>query len=280
MLADKRQKRFLLLSAGLAIYSSLLVFTFRFPIALQISSTLQFLPPNYPSDVNIPCNESCYTINSKHAIWNWHYFNTSSSSNSSTVPNTNTNTNSSKPTVLIAQFSGFKSAYKLLLETATPVHKAYASKWNYDFATATGVLMGCLDWHSAYNKIGIIYEAFNRQYDILLLMDSDAMIVDFDIPLTSMLQQPQTMITAQFAGRPDKPENLNNGVMVINLRHPKIHAVWERWYQKFQQVLPEQIKIATRNKKSINGNTDDQTLLHRALKAEIPNVEDRFIMIN
>jgi hypothetical protein len=83
-------------------------------------------------------------------VWNWYNFSVSSST---------------QPRVLVGQFSGNNTKYAALLETARPVHKAYAAKWKYDYVTFQGVLMGCLDWHSTFTKIGILMLAMREGYD-------------------------------------------------------------------------------------------------------------------
>ena len=67
------------------------------------------------------------------------------------------------------------------------INRVYSRRWRYDFVTFEGILLGCLGSHSSFNKIGIIQEAIDRHYDALLLLDADAMVVDLDMPLRSVL---------------------------------------------------------------------------------------------
>jgi hypothetical protein len=180
--------------------------------------------------------------------WNWYNFSVSSST---------------QPRVLVGQFSGNNTKYTALLETARPIHKAYAAKWKYDFVTFQGVLMGCLDWHSTFTKIGILMLAMREGYDYLLLMDADAIIVDFDIPIPQLLPgDPKTMmIMAQRVTEPGW--DINAGVLAFSLKHPNLPQVVKEWYTRSMKRLR---KSAKSKYADIVGNCEDQNTLHITLQ--------------
>jgi hypothetical protein len=181
-------------------------------------------------------------------VWDWNHFSVSSST---------------QPRVLVGQFSGNNTNYAALLESARPIHKSYAAKWKYDYVTFQGVLMGCLDWHSTFTKIGILMLAMREGYDYLLLLDADAIIVDFEIPIPQLLPgDPKTMMLMGQKVNDERAWDINAGVLAFSLKHPKLPQVAREWYTRSMRRLR---KSAKSQYADIAGDCDDQVTLHITL---------------
>jgi len=188
-------------------------------------------------------------------IWEWH-----SGSTNEIV--------SRKKQLLIATYSAF-GKYARLLELTSPINKAYAKHWNYDFVILQGTSM-ILPWdanctppeeRSRFNKIDLLLEALNQKdkYDYLLLMDADAMIYDFSFDIVDLVASNDTMMVAQ-ATNPDDPpatNNINNGITLWNLHHHLTRQVAEDWNQACRQGIPDN--------RPLHG---DQFFLRRVLKSD------------
>lgn len=110
---------------------------------------------------------------------------------------------------------------------------------------------------STFNKIPILEYALNQstQYDQVLILDTDAMIVDFSVDITSLL--PMThLIAAHRVWKMDWKNtwDINAGITLWNLHHPTIENVWGQWKQL---VVENPYLVLERN--------DDQYFLQRVL---------------
>lgn len=102
--------------------------------------------------------------------WNWHY----STSNQH-------NTTAARK-VLIAHYTGLDAAYLEFTNITQRANKAYAKKWNHDYLLMVGTAFNSNQVGiSAYNKLSVLRKAIDAKvYDVLLILDSDAVIVDMD----------------------------------------------------------------------------------------------------
>lgn len=178
-----------------------------------------------------------------NGVWSWYDFIDSDNVDSPTA---------GQPTqkddkILVAQTSGYNAYYRDMMSITSHVNRAYSRHWGYDFVTFEGILLGCLGSHSSFNKIGIIQEAIERQYDALLLLDADAMVVDLDMSIRSVLPIAGTDTLLSGHGKqkcdndPKCVRTINNGVMALNLRHPKMQLLLSRWHELSMEKL---VKIA------------------------------------
>jgi hypothetical protein len=84
---------------------------------------------------------------------------------------------------------------------------------------------------SMFNKIYILENAIKKwsKYDVLLLLDADAMVVDYNFDPPSFLTN--HTVLAACAGGPETTEKymINNGVTIWNLRHPRVREMADNW---------------------------------------------------
>jgi hypothetical protein len=176
---------------------------------------------------------------------------------------------SGRPRLLIAQtISNF---YAPLLDAGQPVNQAYARVYGHDYVVARGIYLvnerinetqlTAPDSRASYNKIALLSYALREgKYDKLLVLDSDAIISDFDIDFATFGLDPEVMLFAQ-AVDPSKAVNywdINNGVTLWNLHHGLFVPTWYEWYSRSMKNV-------------YSGNNDkDQGILHSILR-QMPN---------
>jgi len=177
--------------------------------------------------------------------WNWHHY----------LKSTN-NTTTRK--VLIAQYTGLDAAYLEFTNITQRANKAYAKKWNYDYLLMKGTAFNSNQVGiSAYNKLSVLRKAIDAKvYDVLLILDSDAVIVDMHKDVLELMPE-SMLLTACRNHESDSPHtwNINNGVTLWNLRHERMEEVYTEWY----------IRLVIRMGKK-NLIPSDQAELHEVLK--------------
>jgi len=192
--------------------------------------------------------------------WNWFRYSSVVNKNISTTAATSNDTRK----LLIAHYSGVGDAYEELLRVASVTSHAYAKKYNADFLQMQGVgLGGFTPAHSCYNKIEILRRVLSlkEKYDIILILDSDAIIFNLDLDFRDLIP-PNMMLVAQRANVSDAPETyiINNGVTLWNLKHPMTDTVVTEWHRRSVSAI--------RQKNVIRGfyQVSDQDPLQALLK--------------
>jgi len=171
--------------------------------------------------------------------------------------------------ILIAQYSG-GSRYEALLNLTSPVNQAYALRWGHDYKLVTGFLIhshlndttNIPESRSTYNKVMILEQAAKEaQYHLLLILDSDAMLFDFDRDLANFMTQNNTLLVAHKVKRDDvdSTSNINIGVTLWNLRHPATLQLARRWKERCLQRIRFQTGLCD----------NDQTPLQEILRDEL-----------
>jgi hypothetical protein len=209
----------------------------------------------------------CDNLYSKHRPpqWDWRYY-----GQNATTTTTVAGSSSSSPKMLIAQYSAF-GTYAQLLERTSPLNKAYARMWHHDYVVLQGAAISIPRdaWYpppeerSRFNKIALLQMAMAREYDMLLLLDADAMIYDFSKDLRNYLpQEGGQMLAAHRVKASDDRHtwDINNGVTLWNLKHPLTPLVVDDWFESTRKALH---RNPTTRKYMLTG---DQALLHGVLK--------------
>jgi hypothetical protein len=174
-----------------------------------------------------------------------------------------------RPRLLIAQtVSNF---YTPLLVAGQPVNQAYARAYGHDYVVARGIYlvderrnetqMTAPDSRAAYNKIALLSYALREgKYDKLLVLDSDAIIRDFDVDFATYGYDPDILLFAQSvgSGNPTNYWDVNNGVTLWNLRHDSFVSIWFEWYRRSVEKVYRGFR------------DEDQSVLHEVLK-EMPD---------
>ena len=196
-----------------------------------IGEVCQRSPPN-----GINCNDLCTSnVPRRQAEYEWHITN----NNNETSKTSNNGIGNKKDTrkLLIAQYSAYGS-YARLLELTSPINKAYAKLWNSDYVILQGSSISIYPrdyWcnppqeRSRFNKISLLQLALSKrnEYDMLLLLDADAMIYDFSKDIRSYIPNGDdtTMLVAHRVNANEGIHSwdINNGVTLWNL-HSKMQV--------------------------------------------------------
>jgi hypothetical protein len=155
----------------------------------------------------------------------------------SKIQSKNNNKNDTRK-LLIAHYSGMGDKYINMLEIAKDTSHAYGRKWGVDVLIMKGVAMGPTAKFAGANKIQILQEALHllssKSYHTLLMLDADAIIVDLDLDFLTLLP-PEYMLAGQRVNPNDPLEtwNINNGVTMWNLRHPRTKHIVNEWQEQW-----------------------------------------------
>jgi hypothetical protein len=149
-------------------------------------------------------------------------------------------TNNSEKKLLIIQTSD-GARYKPLLDATESLHRRYATRHGYDYRRFDGVKRGVKPWHAAFNRIYLFQELLDEgEYDWVLYMDADAIVVDLGKSLQEFLDDRYSIVACR--GATDDPSitwNINNGVMFMNLRHPHTKNIVHLWRTLFEKHTME-----------------------------------------
>ena len=173
--------------------------------------------------------------------------------------------------LLIAQYSGYDS-YMSLLNLTAPINLAYAKEWGHDMLLLKGTAM-VLDVddpcyvapeRAMFNKIPILAHALSKsqQYNQVLVLDTDAMIVDFDFDITTLLKNTSDFLAAHRVDPNDSHRtwNMNIGVSLWDLKHPLTAGIVKKW---FKLTVEDMTKAIKRGRGDLEHG--DQNFLHRVL---------------
>jgi hypothetical protein len=182
-------------------------------------------------------NHTLHTHNDTHpscilpkpVSWEWNYYSQLNSTNDDDNA-ANYTTPIKDKNVLIALFSGFDN-YARMLELTAPINKAYARKWRQDLVVLQGtsyilpVDKNCTPSgvRTTLNKITLLLDAIKKRgtYDQLLILDTDALMYDFNVDVTTLLPD-QYMLAAHRVKAKTDPvhtHDINAGVLLWNLKH-------------------------------------------------------------
>jgi hypothetical protein len=199
---------------------------------------------------------------SPRVFWEWQRYSRNTATNNN---NNNNNSSTSRPLrkLLIAQYSGF-GKYSELLDAVAPVNKAYARKWGHDVVIlqGTSLYLPRVDEtcspsgpRATFNKLALLELALglnknatiaaagtSSSYDQLLILDTDAMIVDFDTDITTLLPDDYMMAAHRVWSMDSQTTwDINAGITLWNLHHPHTQRVFDEWnracHEEVEQVL-------------------------------------------
>lgn len=181
------------------------------------------------------------------AIWSWHYY----------------SNNSTSPRILIAQSSGHDSHMEML-DITQRVNRAYARKFNYDYVALQGLTLGGYkQWHSTFDKVEILHQVVSsgNYYDGALILDADALLVNFDYDIAELLSDRYALTAQRVAKHDFHTWDLNAGVILWNMHHVKTKWLADQWHYHTRKTLQSWHPI------------DDQRLLHSILRDQLTQQE-------
>jgi len=201
-----------------------------------------------------------------------------------------------KKKLLIAQTAD-RGIYRTMLDVSQKANRAYARRHGYDYAVMVG-----LPWEIArgrnklatYNKVEVLSEVLrfnhrqsNNPYDAVLIMDADAILVDFEFDIADLLEDKNpppgyatysAVITNQ--GGTGNLGDINIGVALWNLRHPETPFLAKWWKTKSLWALCKYNQLGRRDPARADQDgyytlRDDQTKLSRILEYFYPELPHR-----
>ena len=150
----------------------------------------------------------------------------------------------------------------LLLSTSRTVAR-YVRPRGYAQEVFLGIKRGCWPWQASFNRIYIFEELIARGWsDWAVYMDADAFIADLDFDLDAYLADKGDRAAVMTPSNATQHWwDVNNGVLMFNLRHPLAHRLVARWKAMFETRLPDAV-LPTLSGWS---NPNDQEMLQEIL---------------
>lgn len=165
---------------------------------------------------------------------------TTTTTTNSSSSSSSTRTTPSKNNLLMSQYdSGSDALYGTLLNLTSTVNVAYARKYAFDYVTLRGIAYQTVfdttvripkPSRATYSKVILVQEAMQLQYDYLLILDSDAMMYDFDRDVSLLIPDDKMVMAHQVHDFEMKQYyNINVGVILFNLHHPLLRRIVRLW---------------------------------------------------
>ena len=154
--------------------------------------------------------------------------------------------------------------YRRYLEQSGRGVRAYCQRHGFAYEAYVGVRRGEWPWQASFNRIYLLQDLLAQgRYDWAVYMDADAFVADLRFDLAAYLKTHRDkalVVTSARAG----PHwwDINDGVMLVNLRHPTTAWLLAAWRRDFEAAYDEARLDATRTW----SNPDDQELLQWLLR--------------
>lgn len=155
----------------------------------------------------------------------------------------------------------------MLFETARTV-RAYCGRHGFAYESFTGLKRGFHPWQAAFNRIYIFQELLARgRHDWAVYMDADAYVADLQFDLSAYLADKSDVAAVVTpSGATDAWWDINDGVFILNLRHPGAKPLLDAW-QAAYEAIPDEVLQEQPNW----SNPDDQEMIQEYLRGS----EDR-----
>ena len=135
-----------------------------------------------------------------------------------------------------------------ILEVTSKVNRAYAKAWRYDYAKYTGIMKGDEALHATFNKAYLLETLLKTKgnfpnkrknprvpafplFDAVLMLGADAVIVDFHYDVLNVVPGNEMI------GVNADTEKLNEEVIFLNLKHPHVLELSEKWVELSQEGM-------------------------------------------
>jgi hypothetical protein len=144
--------------------------------------------------------------------------------------------------------------YAPLLEVAGPVNSSYAALHGYGYRSFVGFMSPKAG--ANFNRYHLIREEIDAgRHDWAFWMDADAIVIDLRFPVESLIERsPEKMLIA--CSGTDRGEfDVNNGVFLMNLRHPLA-----------RELVEDVIRVGDSLGRAPNGFYSDQAIMQRWLR--------------
>ena len=160
-----------------------------------------------------------------------------------------------------------------MLDVVEPVNRDYCRNMGYDYKRWDGIKIASLNpfpFYATTNRVYLIEEELSAgEYDWLLYIDADAVVIDLFKPLDQFLDSSRAIVACRGGDNPEHAWwDLNNGVTLFNLRHPLIHSVLRLWRSEIESMLAsieaDQLEVGWDTLPDVQ--LCDQAHLHRVLQ--------------
>ena len=149
-------------------------------------------------------------------------------------------------TITILQTADAK-VYSKMLEITGKTAVEYASAHNCQYVSHVGVVRGFYPWQATFNRIMLIADMIKAgRTGWLLYLDADSYICSLTFDLREYLADKGNcaLIAALSGAQPQLWWNINDGVFLLNLDHPKTNGIVSAWHEKFMAVPEFDLKRA------------------------------------
>ncbi len=126
--------------------------------------------------------------------------------------------------------------YARLLEASAPSTRAFCALNGYEYEAFVGVKRGRHPWHATFNRIDLLNEALDADFDgWIVYLDADSFVVDLKFDLAACLKQHSDAPLIARAVVPEKAPtwNINAGVLIFNMKHPQTARPIKTWKRLF-----------------------------------------------
>ena len=181
----------------------------------------------------------------------------------------------------------------IVLQTADPYRYApmlavtqrnvadFCRRHGFVYEACVGICRGFHPWQASYNRIPLMQALIDRGHrGWVLYLDADAYVADpdFDLPAYLAAHREHAAIVAT-AGVSEARWDVNDGVMLVNLGHPRGRRLIELWGVKFAMLSDDRLRAA----EQWLDDDNDQDLLHQLLRehadiADAVHVEARDLL--
>lgn len=186
-----------------------------------------------------------------------------------------------QPIILAQTAAG--PAYERMLAATAELHRDYCARFGLTFDSTTGLRRGFHPWQASFNRIEIIADLLDRQWQgWFLYLDADCVIrqPQFDI-VRYLDKRADSALIAARAAPGSEWWDINNGIFFLNLAHPLGREIGREWHrQSHAAVDDEMLRAAEQPWQNLPDGSyfpDDQHLLHVTLR-DRPYLRDALLL--
>lgn len=140
----------------------------------------------------------------------------------------------------IAILQSCDETYAQCLWAAADTHKAYAKRHGYGYHWTIGNLSPIPETAN-FNRYYLLRQAIAKQhYDWAVWIDADAIIIDSTIKLESIISRSPDKLVIACRGGNNGESDINNGIFMLNLRHPRVRELVEYCIQHCERLSCEE----------------------------------------
>ncbi len=154
--------------------------------------------------------------------------------------------------------------YRPYLEQSSRSVLAYCQRHGFAYEAYTGVKRGDWPWQASFNRIYLLQDLLRGgRFDWAVYMDADAFVVDLGFDLSGYLERHRGAALIATSSRvSDQWWDVNDGVLMVNLRHPATPWLLDGWRTAFETAYDDALLRDTRSW----SNPDDQEMLQWLLR--------------